>query len=726
MHELLAPVGNIEMLEAAIDGGADAVYLAGPQYGARAAKANFTMAQLEAAIRRAHLMDVKVYLTVNTLIKESECQSCASYLDRVVASGVDAIIAQDLFVINYLQRHYPDLPLHGSTQLSIYNRQGLQNAMKLGLSRVVVARELSLADLNDLFQADLPEIEVFAHGAMCYAYSGACLLSSHNGGRSGNRGQCAQSCRLNYRMAGQVGHLLSMRDLSTIENIEQLLQYPIATFKIEGRLRSADYVYHTTLAYRRAIDGWSKDKLRPLIDNMRAAFNRSYSSGYLWREGARLNRSQASNLGEKVGRVTGRADKFHLDIALTRDLCVGDAVRFGAGDHAKGSQIFNIYRADEKVSRGLSGQVVRVNYRQPVASGTAVYRTRSAHLTALRAAETAHKRIGVNMRFEVDCNYRVKLELDCAGQRVSQTALAEVAVNRPLDRATVIKQLAKLGDTPYQLGNCHVAIAKPCYLSHKAINALRRATVADLTALRLARPQRDKRLLPALRCTDINPGPRLICKVRTAAQYAALSDCDVALYADRQLNPNWQLADHLWRPFSRYRAVAGDAQMVAGLGQITAGKRNLLDEHSQVYNVAAYDRLQQLGVVDITLSPEVDRAAAEALLKRRPFRIFGYGRLPLMYAATCPKREAGQVCFDCSKQFTISSDNLVDMRVYCHDRILAYYTAQPQHNDWAWRQLKDVNILLSFSDEDAATTRQIVAAVIGGKPLPSSTKGDGR
>ncbi|PID80288.1 MAG: hypothetical protein CSA13_00335 [Clostridiales bacterium] len=713
MHEILAPVGNLEMLSAAIDAGADAVYLSGPHYGARAKKANFSFEALELAVWRAHLMDVNVYLAVNTLIKEVERAALERYLDRVIAIGVDAIIAQDLAVIAYLRRHYPDFPVHGSTQMSLYNRCGLLNARALGLSRVVVARELTLQQLKPLFCDDLPEIEVFAHGAMCYAFSGACLLSSFNGGRSGNRGQCAQSCRLNYSIEKKSGHLLSMRDLSTISGVATLLKYPISALKIEGRLRSADYVYHTVLAYRRAVDGANSKGIEPLVDNMYNAFNRTYSSGYLWNDAQRLNVDQASNRGEMVGVVQGNAGKFHLKIKLQSDLYVGDALKFSDGNFSAGTEVFNIYRDGQKVSSAQRGQVIAIDYRKKLKSGIKVYRTRSAALSELRKRAAGKRRIGVAMTLSVDGKKKVGLELDDGAHTftIDAAAPAEIAQKRPTDLASVERQLSKLGDTPFYLKDCRLQSEQDFYLSAKALNQLRRSAIEQLTAIRTARvaPQKMAAKAPQ-RYPDVDL-PRIVCKVTTMEQYNALKDYDVELYGDFYNLPQLASTHRVWRPFSQWQASSAAKQMVPGLNHVFDTADYLLDEHSQVMNIAAYDQLRALGVVDITLSPEVERSDALKLTQQRPFRLFCYGKLPLMYAATCPKREAGQDCRSCTKTFKIEGERMATMQVVCQNYILAYYTDKPIIRAWAW-QATEQPLLLSFSDEDAATTRCVIEAVI--------------
>ena len=254
--EILAPAGSFECLEAAMAAGADAVYGGGDKFSARAYAHNFDQDELIRAIDYVHLLGRKLYLTVNILIKESEMEDCLDWLRPLYEQGLDAVIVQDLGLCNALREHYPQLPVHASTQMSIASYSGMKLMRDYGIKRVIPARELSLNEISKLSASGEMEIEAFVHGAMCYSYSGKCLFSSFIGNRSGNRGRCAQPCRLPYRIAGDHDscYWLSMQDLSMITRIPDLIRAGVVSFKIEGRMKSADYVYTVTSLYRKYTD----------------------------------------------------------------------------------------------------------------------------------------------------------------------------------------------------------------------------------------------------------------------------------------------------------------------------------------------------------------------------------------------------------------------------------------------------------------------------------------
>ena len=253
--ELLAPAGNTEAFYGAIHAGADAVYLGGNRFGARAYAENFSEEELVACIRYAHLFGRKVYLTVNTLVKESEFSEIYEYLEPYYRAGLDGVIIQDMGVFSFIRENFPGMELHGSTQMTITGEYGAEFLKEQGACRVVPARELSLKEIRRIKEATGMEIECFIHGAMCYCYSGQCLFSSILGGRSGNRGRCAQPCRLPYSSKGQKEcYPLSLKDMCTIESIPELLRAGIDSFKIEGRMKKAEYAAGVTAIYRKYID----------------------------------------------------------------------------------------------------------------------------------------------------------------------------------------------------------------------------------------------------------------------------------------------------------------------------------------------------------------------------------------------------------------------------------------------------------------------------------------
>lgn len=252
LPELLAPAGSMEALYAAVEAGADAVYLGGKMYGARAFAKNFDEDGIRAAVRYCHLHGVRVYVTVNTLLFDKELSDALRYVYFLYEAGVDAVICADLGLISLLRRHLPDLEIHASTQMSLHNVEGVRFAESLGISRAVVARECSLADIRTVVHESPLEIEVFLHGALCVCHSGQCLFSSLVGGRSGNRGECAQPCRLPYN--GKDRYPLSLKDLSLSGHVRELIELGVSSLKIEGRMKSPSYVYGVTSIYRRLLD----------------------------------------------------------------------------------------------------------------------------------------------------------------------------------------------------------------------------------------------------------------------------------------------------------------------------------------------------------------------------------------------------------------------------------------------------------------------------------------
>ena len=257
--ELLVPVGDFDCLKAAVQNGADAVYLGSSNFNARNSATNFDIDELEKAIDYAHLRNVQVHLTLNTLIKNNEFSDAVALAKEVYELGIDSIIVQDLGLACFLINNFPDLPIHASTQMTCHNLIGAQYLEKLGFKRIVLSRELSLSEIEYIKSNISAEVEVFVHGALCISYSGQCLYSSLIGGRSGNRGKCAQGCRLPYELLENdktidKGYLLSPRDLSALEILPKLLKTNIDSLKIEGRMKSPEYVATVTRIYRKYLD----------------------------------------------------------------------------------------------------------------------------------------------------------------------------------------------------------------------------------------------------------------------------------------------------------------------------------------------------------------------------------------------------------------------------------------------------------------------------------------
>ncbi|MFC2287345.1 MAG: peptidase U32 family protein, partial [Selenomonas sp.] len=345
MIELLAPAGSREALTAAVESGADAVYLAGNMFGARAYADNFDEEGLREAITFAHSRDVRVHVTVNTIVRDEEMAALSRYLRFLYEAGADAALVQDLGVYRLARQAAPDLPLHASTQMTVHNLEGVLLLQEMGFERVVLSRELSLEDIRYITAHCQVEIETFVHGALCVCYSGQCLMSSMIGGRSGNRGRCAQPCRLPYTLVDETGadvlgkdagqFLLSPKDLKTIELLPELLESGIASLKIEGRMKRPEYVAVVVDAYRRAIDAVEAGRGLPSAAEDEKAlaqiFNRDFTTAYLKGRPGRtmMSESRPNNRGLLVGRVLENdRTAGRVKLKLSGDLAEGDQLDF--------------------------------------------------------------------------------------------------------------------------------------------------------------------------------------------------------------------------------------------------------------------------------------------------------------------------------------------------------------------------------------------------------------
>ncbi len=277
LPELLAPAGDFAALVAAVDGGADAVYIGGKSFSARAYAKNFELEDIRRAVRYCHVHNVRLYVALNTLIYDREMKGAIDYAAELYRAGVDALICADIGVIREIKRLIPELEIHASTQMSVHNSLGANEAARLGVTRAVLARELSLADIKSTVDACAIECEIFLHGALCVCHSGQCLFSSMVGGRSGNRGECAQPCRLPYN--GK--YPLSLRDLSLAEHIPELIESGVASLKIEGRMKSADYVYRVTSIYRRLLDEGRRATAQESAELARIFSRGGFTDGYI-------------------------------------------------------------------------------------------------------------------------------------------------------------------------------------------------------------------------------------------------------------------------------------------------------------------------------------------------------------------------------------------------------------------------------------------------------------
>ena len=511
MVELLAPAGSREALVAAVENGANAIYLAGNAFGARAYASNFDREALREAIHFAHLRKVAIHVTVNTIVADEEMGPLRDYLRFLYEAGADAVLVQDLGVARVAHETVPDLPLHASTQMSVSSLEGVRALAELGFTRVVLARELSLKEIRHICAHAPVEIETFMHGALCVCYSGQCLMSSMIGGRSGNRGRCAQPCRLPYTLVDEKGqdvlgdkagsYLLSPRDLSTIDVIPDLIEAGVSSLKIEGRMKRPEYVATVVRTYREAIDTYYAGKGYAVTqeerDDLAQIFNRDFTTAYLeGRPGkAMMSDRRPNNRGLLIGRVTAYDwDTRIVTVKLSGRLGLGDQVDFWVKVGGRVTATISSLRDAEgrEVEEGQAGDTVSFAIPSAVRDHDRVFKVYDARLME-RAKETYAsgapvRRIPVAIAVRAAVGEPLTVTIaDGEGHRAEGKTdfIGEPARKRPLSEETIRKQVSRLGTSVYEMQSLNCEIAGEVMVPMSEINEARRKAVEALDALRL-------------------------------------------------------------------------------------------------------------------------------------------------------------------------------------------------------------------------------------------------
>lgn len=526
--EILAPAGGWAQARAAVENGADAIYFGTQDFNARARAANFSMEELPELMAMLHERGVQGFVTFNTLVFDEEMSRAERVLRGIVEAGVDALIVQDLGVVRLIREISADVPIHGSTQMTITSAQGAELVGAMGVERVVLGRELSAAEVATIAAQTDIELEVFVHGALCVSYSGQCFSSEAWGGRSANRGQCAQACRLPYDMfvdgerrdLGDKSYLLSPQDLMGVGQVAALMAAGVSCFKIEGRLKGPEYVAMTTRTYREAVDrvmaGGNADLSVEQRQALETIFSRGLTPGFL--DGVkhqrlvdgRSPRHRGLRLGD-VHQVTGQGVKLKLDAPVKR----GDGIVFDAAqpqEREEGGKVYEIFWRGRSVTDAREGQRVELRF----GPGVRLDRIEPGHIVwknrdeALEAAERATFEQGVQRREPVDAvisgaqgaPLRLTLRDDQGREVTRETDAALVpARNRGLDAKQLRKFVGRLGDTPLELRELNAMLEGALFMPTSQLNAVRREAAEALIAARRrapARHLRDGEALPGL------------------------------------------------------------------------------------------------------------------------------------------------------------------------------------------------------------------------------------
>ncbi|MDW7726275.1 MAG: DUF3656 domain-containing protein [Candidatus Methanoperedens sp.] len=480
--ELLAPAGSREALTTAIENGADAVYFGGTAFSARQDAA---LPDVEWAIDYAHTRDVLAYVTVNTLIKDSELEKASEYLQLLSNAGADAVIVQDMGILKMVCEELPTLPVHASTQMSIHNIEGVKFLEELGVKRVVPARELTLAEINLIKSETGIELETFIHGALCFSYSGQCLFSSMIGGRSGNRGYCAQPCRKRYRINEAEGHLLSPKDLDMSEHIGALMETGIDSFKIEGRLKRPEYVAGVVMTYRRLIERYLENPAGFHVTahekhTLLQLFNRGFIAGYYFGNpgNSLMSREQAHNQGTYLGKVI-EYDRNAAYIHLDEPLSTGDGI--GTEGRGTGVTVRSMYIDNIRVDRAPPGSTVRIPMEKFIGKNEVIYKTYDSVLMESLVTRKAITKIPVTMSFTAKTGKPVALRVTDGKNEVSISGeIPAKSIGSPASDEAITRQLEKLGNSIYEAQEIRIELDDGIFIPISQLNSLRRDAVKKL------------------------------------------------------------------------------------------------------------------------------------------------------------------------------------------------------------------------------------------------------
>jgi len=663
--ELLSPVGNKEMLIQAVHNGADAVYLAGKNFGARKFASNFTNDELIDAVKYCHLYDVKTYITINTIIYENEINDFINYVRFLTRIGVDAVIMQDIGMINLVHKKFPNLEIHASTQAHNYNSSAVQFMKNLGVKRVVLARELSLEEIKNI-DVNI-EKEIFVYGALCVCYSGQCLFSSLNGGRSGNRGECVGSCRLPYKLIKDNqeiklsgSYLLSMKELNTITHLKEILDSGVDSLKIEGRMKSDAYVGYVTRLYRSLIDKYYNNEPMIITDvelsNLKKIYNREFTSGFLMKDKFVSNIKTPNHQGIKIGQVI-KCDKKYIYIKLTNDfLTQEDAIRFIESD--KGMIVNKLYNKDNMLVNKVINNICIVDNKINLKTKDTVIKTIDKKLTE-ELNEINYKKIDIS--FDVECllNKNLKITISDGINKITEYGdLIELSKNSEVTVDNIKKQLSKLGNTPFVLKNININKDDNIFINLSNLNQLRRKLTEQLIEIR--QNKKTDILEQNYNITNINKLDKLSINilVRNEEQLkcALKYKLNNIYITDYELYKKYKHLDNIYYRLERIKKIKdtliNENLLITDTSDIINYQNNNLvgDYYFNVVNTHTINVLNDNNVKLVTLSVEIDDNNLKEILKKfNNIEYIVYGNIELMISKYCLLKENLNYCNQCRK-----------------------------------------------------------------------------
>ena len=762
--ELLAPVGSFEALKAAVQNGANAVYLGGKDFGARASANNFDRDELKEAVKYAHIRGVQVFVTTNTLRKENEIEDFLEYAKFLYDIDVDAIILQDIGMARLIKRELPDFELHASTQMVAHSLEDVKYLESVGFDRVVLAREVTVEEIKYICDNCKADIEVFVHGALCVCYSGQCLMSSMIGNRSGNRGRCAQPCRQRYELidvyTGEVvnsngDYLLSPRDLNAIEEIDKVIDAGVHSLKIEGRMKRPEYVATVIDGYRKTIDEYlATNKLNvsdETINDLYTIFNRKFTKGLLLGDVGKdmMNSQLPNNQGLYVGTVVDYNKKAkRLKIKLANTLKKGDGINLGGGT------IGRIIKNGNIETIGYKGETIELDFVGEARKGQIVFKTSDSELMdRVQATFTQDKEFVKNI---IDAKITIKLgqkPILTLKDRHSNEAtiegdkIVEEAMKVALSKEKVETQLRKLGNTPYELDLLEIELDDNVSLPISLLNQMRRDCIELLDKERISIKNRKyKNKIVKYKPVQYNRNKQqeISVKVKNLEQLESALECGV----DRIYYEDTNTIDKAMSLAMKYnKKVIYSAPRIirnkeynhlakannAGVESVQVGnygsidyfkdKKLNIDYYLNAFNSETINYYKEIGADTLCISQELNINEIKETIKYTDINIESvvYGYTPLMITEYCPM---GVIVRDCKKDKRVAKckesiyalrnskgdEFRVSQDIFCRSTIYNSNVTCMLDNLYELHEI-GINVLrLDFTLEDKDTVKEVIEA----------------
>ena len=691
--ELLAPVGSFDALKAAVQNGANAVYLGGKDFSARASANNFDREELIEAVKYAHIRDVRVFVTTNTLIKQDEIEDFVEYAKFLYDIDVDALIMQDIGVAMLIHDLLPDFELHASTQMVAHSLEDVQYLESIGFKRIVLARELTVDEIKYICDNTNVDIEIFVHGALCVCYSGGCLMSSMIGNRSGNRGRCAQPCRQKYTMidisTGEEIHsngeyLLSTKDLNTIEDVDKIIETGVLSLKIEGRMKKPEYVATVINSYRNAIDEYQATKKVNIstetMEDLYTIFNRKFTKGLILGEVGEdvMNSNVPNNQGLYVGKVVDYNKKAkRLKIKLEGTLKKGDGINLGGGT------IGRIIKGKEIAQIGYKGETIELDFIGEARKNQPVFKTSDTNL--IDKAQKTYTQDKEFAKSLIDAEITIKLgeypELKLIDKNnnsvtVKGDKLVEKALKVALGEEKIETQIKKLGNTPYELDDLKINLDEGVSMPISLINQMRREAIELLDEARIpvkGRAYKDSKIKysPKKYAKNINSNSKIRVKINNIEALKSIInlDIDMIYYEDvATLEQAMAMAtannkkliysaprivrNKEYKRLEKSNEYCKENVQISALGQVKYYKENSenvsfdVDYYLNPFNSETINHYKKEGATTVCISQELNIHEIKETTKYTDMEIetVAYGYIPMMLSEYCPMGVVARSC----------------------------------------------------------------------------------